>query len=79
MQENVTQKQLALGILFPEVPPVRLAHHIPTPKPQWVGLSLLYLNGCCLLVLLINRYRVEVKRTEEAVSTQKRGGGDKFG
>ena len=79
LQKNVTQKQLALGILFPEVPPTRSPHRTPIPKPQGVGCSLLYLNGCCLLVLLINRYRVEVKRTEQAASTQKHGGGDTFG
>ena len=54
LQKSVTQKQLALGIPFPEVPPARPPHHAPTPKPQGVRRSLLYLNGCCLLVLLIN-------------------------
>ena len=37
LQENVTQKQLALGMLFPEVPPVRLAHHTPTPQATGCG------------------------------------------
>lgn len=75
LQKNVTQKQSALGIPFPDVPTTRS----PLPaKPQGTGRALLYLNGCYLLVLLLNRYRMEVKRTEEAVSTQKCGGGDKL-
>ena len=74
-KKNVTQKQSALGIPFPDVPTTRS----PLPaKPQGMGRALLYLNGCYLLVLPINRYRMEVKRTEEAVSTQNCGGGDKL-